>query len=385
MSFLKIKKLILDRYRKIRFGTFETVSSFQVCDHKLVLFPPNDFFMPETLDVFGQKHFNFFNYSVSMPEFDVKVFKNAYCFTDKEEVFDSKFRLIVDLTTQEQNPLIGATKDLILKSEVRKIRGKVAHLSLSSLEDNYYHFLIECLGRYFLIQELGLNPDFYILSSNKLFHNQLIDLLKIDKSKIILTSHRELIQADELLIPAFINNWKFVNFRGYQHCQKQYMPSWINMLYNPLKIAKTQKQRKSKIFISRKFATHRYLLNEKEVVGLLSEFGIKVYYLENQSVEENIELFSNASLIMGIHGAGLVNMIFSENNSVVFELFPEFYHDAGYIVQAKALNLKYYFMIGDSERNLLVNPQKENVRIDISKLRNALLKIFSDNNLSYEK
>ncbi len=385
MSFIDIKKFILARYKKIRFGIFKSVNSIEASDYNVVLYPPIEFFMPEMLDVFGQRHLNFFSYSVLIPEMGVKVFKNAYCFTDKEEVFDSKFRYIEDLTTQEKNPLFYATKDIILNREVRRIDGKVAHLSLSGLEDNYGHFLIECLSRFYLVQESGLKPDFYILSSDKIFQNQLISLLKIDKSKIISTIPGELIQAEELLVPTFVNNWKFVDFRGYQHCQKQYLPFWINRMYNSFKICTTLTHKKSKIFISRKLANYRNLINENEVIEVLSEFGIQVYYLENRNVQENIELFARASLVMGVHGTGFVDMIFSKSDAVIFELFPEFYHDASLRVQAKALNLKYYYMIGEGESNLLINPQKENIRLDISKLRNALLKIFSDNNLSYEK
>ena len=85
---------------------------------------------------------------------------------------------------------------------------------------------------------------------------------------------------------------------------------------------------------------------------------------------------------MGLHGTGFIDMMFSDQNTVIFELFPQYYHDASLRVQAKALKMNYYYMVGESGGDKNINPQKEDVIINISKLKEAVIKIFNENNLN---
>ena len=41
------------------------------------------------------------------------------------------------------------------------------------------------------------------------------------------------------------------------------------------------------------------------------------------NIENTINLFNNAKLIIGIHGAGLSNIVFSNKNTYVLEFIPE--------------------------------------------------------------
>jgi capsular polysaccharide biosynthesis protein len=83
----------------------------------------------------------------------------------------------------------------------------------------------------------------------------------------------------------------------------------------------------NRIYISRQESntnhTHsRKVINYDEMSDLLYDFGFKSYVLENISFSEQINLLSDADVIMGPHGAGLVNMIFAKNPNII-ELFPE--------------------------------------------------------------
>ena len=63
----------------------------------------------------------------------------------------------------------------------------------------------------------------------------------------------------------------------------------------------------------------------------LRQLGFRSYTLENQSFATNVELFANAEVIVSPHGAGLTDIIFAEDASVI-ELStlsnpsPAFYH-----------------------------------------------------------
>jgi len=100
--------------------------------------------------------------------------------------------------------------------------------------------------------------------------------------------------------------------------------------------------------------------------------GFTVYNLEDMSVTEQIRLFTNASIIAGIHGAGLINMNFAPKEAIVFEIYPEYYHDSSFRIQAIAIGLKYCYMIGETIETKGISLQDENVFVDIKKLECAL-------------
>jgi capsular polysaccharide biosynthesis protein len=141
---------------------------------------------------------------------------------------------------------------------------------------------------------------------------------------------------------------------------------------------------KNYIFISRSKAQYRKIENENDVVEIFKKYNFQVYFLEELSLLEQINLFKNAKIIAGLHGAGFTNMIFSEENTVIFELYSHYYHDAGMRLHAHTLKMKYYYLIGDKVKNHDVHPQKEDTLINLEILDYSLNKIFKENVQLYD-
>jgi capsular polysaccharide biosynthesis protein len=80
--------------------------------------------------------------------------------------------------------------------------------------------------------------------------------------------------------------------------------------------------RRSNVYVSRANAVERRVTNEREVIDVLSDYGFERYYLENRSLVENVRLFNRAEVVVGPHGAGLTDIIFAENCTLI-ELFGE--------------------------------------------------------------
>jgi hypothetical protein len=346
-----------------------SIDNIEILDEELI-FPSDMFRLPEKLDVFGQKHTCFTNYTCEIPPFYVRSVKNAKCVVGREEIFTCNDEVIIEYTSQKVNPYIGGDKRKI--SKPYKINGSVANLSLSGLENNYFHWLTECLARYYLLEKSKFKPDFYLLSNGLSFQKQYLEILKIDKKRIIDLESNLVIQADDIIIPSFINNWEPINFRGYSSYQKQWLPSWIGNIYQENINFSKPRENKSKIYISRAFADYRKIKNEDEIIDFLSSKGYKTYHLENMLVNEQVELFSNASIVIGVHGAGFSNIYFCPQSTIVFELFSEYYHDSSFKVLSNALGLKYHYMIGKTNNIESVHPQKENFHIDLAQLEMAI-------------
>jgi prepilin-type processing-associated H-X9-DG protein len=76
------------------------------------------------------------------------------------------------------------------------------------------------------------------------------------------------------------------------------------------------------IFISRKDAPDRFLLNEDEVIRLVQEVlgDTEVVKLTRMSLDEKVNLFRNARAVIGPHGQGFRNALFADGN-LMLQLF----------------------------------------------------------------
>ncbi len=121
---------------------------------------------------------------------------------------------------------------------------------------------------------------------------------------------------------------------------------------DPLKIPLSEN-----IFISRRKAKSRYILNEEEVINLLSPMGFIPYVLEDIDWHDQVRLFSQAKIIVAPHGAGLCNMVFSQKATII-EIFSQKISHGLYTV-AQGLGFKYGCMFCESKNeNILVNCQE---------------------------
>jgi capsular polysaccharide biosynthesis protein len=91
----------------------------------------------------------------------------------------------------------------------------------------------------------------------------------------------------------------------------------------------TSVSKSKKIFISREDAEYRRIQNRSEVVERLANLGFEKYVLSDLSFEQQVDLFSDAEIIVGAHGSGLINAIYS-HDSLVVELFADRYTAAIY-------------------------------------------------------
>ena len=62
--------------------------------------------------------------------------------------------------------------------------------------------------------------------------------------------------------------------------------------------------------------------NIEQVQAFLSKYDFETVYLEGMSIVEQILLFQTAEFVVGVHGAGLTNLVFCEPGTKVIEFMP---------------------------------------------------------------
>lgn len=100
------------------------------------------------------------------------------------------------------------------------------------------------------------------------------------------------------------------------------------------------------LFISRKKASRRHLINEKECIDYLSkDYSVRTVSLEDYSLIEQIHLVRSSKILVGLHGSGLANCLFLNQDQSLLEIrFVGDDRNNCFFALASALNINYGFV-----------------------------------------
>ena len=102
------------------------------------------------------------------------------------------------------------------------------------------------------------------------------------------------------------------------------------------------------VYISRRDAVSRPLINNAELEAQLLQSGFDIVATGELTLRAQIALFANAKIVVGQHGAGLINAIFCQPGAVLIELFPEYMLQAHFWTAASLVGVRYGFVSGTS-------------------------------------
>jgi capsular polysaccharide biosynthesis protein len=106
------------------------------------------------------------------------------------------------------------------------------------------------------------------------------------------------------------------------------------------------------------------------VMELLLQYGYEIHFFEDYDLKKQIEIMSETKSLIGLHGAGLTNMLFMPANGQVLELRNENdAHNNCYFSLASDLNQAYYYLINTGD---IEDTHRVEVTVDISKLKIAV-------------
>lgn len=224
-------------------------------------------------------------------------------------------------------------------NQITRVPGRVAVIGQAA-SGNYWHWLTEVLCRLALLELQGIEYDYLYVPYNSHFMQETLKLWGIDPKKIIVAQNNLCIQADQLIVPSMVSN---VNFpAALFSCYAQ--SHLLEYVKNKLLTAALQQQPSTnfntRIFISRKDAAQRRIVNEDDVFKLFQAQGFTRYELDKLSVTDQIFLFKNAEIIVSPQGTGLANSIFCTEKTKIIELFQSL-NDCTFWYLAQDLHLNY--------------------------------------------
>jgi hypothetical protein len=215
---------------------------------------------------------------------------------------------------------------------LKYLRGRALLLG-SNAGGNYYHWLLDSIPRWRILQAANYSEYDFVLLPGKgsPFEDELLDLLKIPPARRLRCSKNFVHQFERLVVPA-------MPFPCYQ------VPTWVCAWVRSLFPAGGTGL--EKIFISRGSSRRRRLVNQAELEARLQREGFVSIQPERFSVAEQARLFSSAKCVVAAHGAGLVNMVFAPPNALLVELFHPDYMVQAYRNMVAASGFRHAAVIG---------------------------------------
>jgi len=246
-------------------------------------------------------------------------------------------QVLADESNPETHPVLRR-----LRLRVKRRHCGRALLLATREAENYYHWMLDCLPRWKLMAAAGFKEYDHVLlntgSRSRPFNREILDLLGVPAHKRLHCSKSFLYEFDELVVPAMpFPKWEVAAWA----C------AWTGSLFRGQSAGSPER-----IYISRRGAKNRPLLNEAELEAQLVARSFVTVQPERLSVAEQSVLFRRARCVVGPHGAGLTNLIFSPKTTHLIELKAREYQTPPcYQNLATARGLPYSCITGPAGKN----------------------------------
>lgn len=314
---------------------------------------------PKTMDSNVHKAFEA-SINIKRTDFYCYHLTDAYVTTNLGWVLTKDRYFLIESSPEPEMFNYEKIQNLVLWPKVERVHKKIVMAYNRWTPNNYYHWLLEYLPKISVFidppnaefSDLFSEAKIILPPSPTQWMLKFLDMLGVNEDRIVQPTGRQL-RVDQLIfIPGFEQPYN--------------VPLWaIKWLRDRFSsYIYTSDPKKKRIYVSRRKAIHRRVRNEDEMIAFLSKYGFDEYILEDMSLEEQIALFSQAEIVVGPHGAGFSNLIFSTNATLIDLFEPTHVHPCFFNL-CHDTGQDYWYVMGEkADRNHML--------VDIEKLQKTL-------------
>lgn len=224
---------------------------------------------------------------------------------------------------------------------VEHVRGTVLSLTARGTAENYYHFLFDAIGRLAVLED-ALGPralertDAVVVPHQARYQRELLALAGVS-GRLIQPRRGRTVAADRLLVPSN-PNWAL-----------QAPPATVAWLRDRLPARTTgAEDLPRRLYVTRGETprTRRYV-EEAALWPELERRGFARVDPGRHSVQEQIDLFHAAEVVVSPHGAALTNLTFCRPGVRVLEMFAASYVHLGLWAICTAVGADYRYLVAD--------------------------------------
>ena len=275
-----------------------------------------------------------------------------------ERILDYPYLLI---TRERRNGTVSVST----RAKVMSVERGIDMLHFTS---SYYHWLVDGVPRILDLIDDGTDFDKYplIMPPLEVFQRQLLEILGISSDRqVVIVGKDDWCHVGECIFPTATFPFTVPGLDDYWTQPNGDMLLRIReriLARLPKRNSKSENAKK-RLYISRAKATKRKLTVQSEaaVRTVLESRGFQTVYLEDLPWIDQLQLLIGAEIIVGVHGAGLTNIIFANARSLL-EFQNPLEARAYFAVIARELNMSYAYIVGTLEGhsknfdNIMVDP-----------------------------
>ena len=208
---------------------------------------------------------------------------------------------------------------------------------------SYYHWLHDALPRLGVLGELPEDTRILMPPQLARYMTESLEMLGL--------SHRVRPTSETNLV---VENFYLLAPTAMTGCYNPYAVEFLRSRFLT-KIGAAEAFPK-RFFITRRGKT-RGIVNEEELIACVKGLGWAVVDTEELSFRGQIELFSQAEAICGLHGAAFANLVWCRPGLRVLELCARSFLNGCYEALAEAVGCEHHFLVfeGDESHRILVD------------------------------
>lgn len=209
---------------------------------------------------------------------------------------------------------------------------------VSRLDPNYFHWMVESCGQLQHLQAYsaatGIRPRILIRAGGNAYIRQSLELLGYSSEILEWPAGSPPVFAAGVILASLPGNHVACSPGGLRWLRGKFLAA-----AGASGAGAGNARPGRKIYIRRKPGGWRSVANDDEVYSRLAAMGFETARPEGLTLAEQIRLFSEAEIIVGMHGAGLTNLLFAPD-ATVLELTGD-YGGGEYLSMASGLGNPY--------------------------------------------
>lgn len=277
-------------------------------------------------------------------------------------VLTSDCRVLVDSEMDYRMPFVRGAIPLKKRWGVffpERLQGTYAILG-GSFFPNYWHFLFDNLAKVYslFLDQPGRQLTIVMPASLNPLYREMLELVVAGEFGIRYVEDDKWLQVDRLVIPSYVSR------RANGYLPPEYTEFVRDRIFSGLGLPRASNP-SERIYVSRRRAEYRRVLNEDQVEACLAPFGFRSVVLEDMTLRDQVDLFRKAEIVVAPAGAGLGTTLFSGPIKVVV-LYPNQRPTSFFVTQINRLGQQHHWLLGDAAS------EDVDFLVDIEELRRVL-------------
>ena len=217
--------------------------------------------------------------------------------------------------------------------------GRTLYLVTPEATDNYHHWVIDLLPRIGLVQRAGYDPASFdrvvVNHSGRAYQLESLERLGIARAKVVSATRALHSRAESLVVPSLKRHNQGVSSADLAFLRSRFIGD------DP------PRPGGRRLYLSRRGASFRRLLNEPEILSVLAEHRFEVVSPGDLDFGAQARLFSEAGWVLGVSGAAFANLAFASRPAEVVEIAPPQWLSVYHWMISARLGLPHTILLGD--------------------------------------